>query len=171
MAPEKLTFSPLSHRQIEADFSGGYITSDARLLLLREVDKQHHLTQRLTSVLSDPRIPKLVRYKLETMTRSSQVTFRPTHSSLRKNRLRPSEKCDFLTLATDNLAYCYTGEMSSIYLGYADWKLWFGIKPCSAKHTVLTVAPSAALSNCQSASQLKLAHSLRKHRCSPRTRH
>ncbi|AZR43559.1 IS1380 family transposase [Marinobacter salarius] len=67
--PEKLTFSPLSRRQIEADFSGGHITSDAGLLLLREVDKQHRLTQRLASVLNDPRNPELVRHKLETMTR------------------------------------------------------------------------------------------------------
>jgi hypothetical protein len=43
---KKLTFSPLYRRQIEADFSGGHITSDAGLLLLREVDKQHRLTQR-----------------------------------------------------------------------------------------------------------------------------
>jgi len=34
MAPEKLTFSPLARRKIEADFPGGRITSDARLLLL-----------------------------------------------------------------------------------------------------------------------------------------
>ena len=69
MVPEKLTFSPLSRRQIEADFSGGHITSDAGLLLLREVDKQHRLTQRLASVLNDSRNPVLVRHKLETMTR------------------------------------------------------------------------------------------------------
>jgi len=69
MVPEKLTFSPLSRRQIEADFSGGHITSDAGLLLLREVDKQHGLTQSLASVLNDSRNPVLVRHKLETMTR------------------------------------------------------------------------------------------------------
>lgn len=69
MFPEKLTFSPLSRRQIEADFSGGHITSDAGLLLLREVDKQHRLTQRLASVLNDSRNPVLVRHKLETMAR------------------------------------------------------------------------------------------------------
>lgn len=69
MVPEKVTFSPLSRRQIEADFSGGDITSDAGLLLLREVDKRHRLTQRLASVLNDPRNPELVRHKLETMTR------------------------------------------------------------------------------------------------------
>lgn len=49
MVPEKLTFSPLVRRKIEADFSGGHITSDAGLLLLREVDRQHRLTPRLAS--------------------------------------------------------------------------------------------------------------------------
>ena len=69
MVPEKLTFSPLSRRQIEADFSGGHITSDAGLLLLREVDKQHRLTRRLASVLQDPRTPEMVRHRLDTMVR------------------------------------------------------------------------------------------------------
>lgn len=69
MVPEKLTFSPLSRRQIGADFSGGYITSDAGLLLLPEVDKQHGLTQRLASVCYDSRNSVLVRHKLDTMTR------------------------------------------------------------------------------------------------------
>lgn len=69
MVPEKLTFSPLSRRQIEADFSGGHITSDAGLLLLREVDNQHQLTQRLATVLDDARNPVLVRHKLQTMIR------------------------------------------------------------------------------------------------------
>ena len=69
MVPQKLTFSPLSRRQIEADFSGGHITSDAGLLLLREVDNQHQLTQRLATVLDDARNPVLVRHKLQTMIR------------------------------------------------------------------------------------------------------
>jgi hypothetical protein len=69
MVPEKLTFSPLVRRQIEADFSGGHITSDAGLLLLREVDKQHRLTRRLASVLQDPRTPEMVRHRLDTMVR------------------------------------------------------------------------------------------------------
>lgn len=69
MVPEKLTFSPLSRRQIEADFSGGHITSDAGLLLLREVDKQHRLTRRLAAVLHDPRAPEQVRHKLDTLVR------------------------------------------------------------------------------------------------------
>ncbi|WP_238326122.1 transposase, partial [Halomonas sp. A3H3] len=69
MVPEKLTFSPLSRRQIEADFSGGHITSDAGLLLLREVDKHHRLTRRLATVLHDPRAPEQLRHKLDTLVR------------------------------------------------------------------------------------------------------
>jgi hypothetical protein len=73
MVPEKRTFTPLSRRQIEADFSGARITSDAGLLLLREVDRRHGLTQRLSSVLNDPRSPQLVLHKLETMTRQHEA--------------------------------------------------------------------------------------------------
>lgn len=62
-------FPPLTCRQIEADFSCGHITSDAGLLLLREVDKQHRLTKGLSSVLDDPRNPVLDRQELETRTR------------------------------------------------------------------------------------------------------
>lgn len=69
MVPEKLTFSPLVRRKIGAVFSGGNITSDAGLLLLREVDRQHRLTPRLASVLQDPRTPEMVRHKLDTMVR------------------------------------------------------------------------------------------------------
>lgn len=69
MVLEKLAFLPLSRRQIEADSSGSHITSDAGLLLLREVDKQHRLTRRLASVLHDSRAPEQVRHKLNTMVR------------------------------------------------------------------------------------------------------
>ena len=69
MVPQKLTFSPLSRRQIETDFSGGHITSDAGLLLLREVDKQHRLTQRLAETLTDQRDPRMIRHELKSLVR------------------------------------------------------------------------------------------------------
>src|SRR5690554_7069500 len=69
MVPQKLTFSPLSRRQIEADFSGGHITSDAGVLLLREVDKQHRLTQRLAETLTDQRDPRMIRHELKSLVR------------------------------------------------------------------------------------------------------
>lgn len=59
MEPEKLIFSPLIHDQIEAGYSADQVTADTGLLLLREVDKQHPLTNGLTSVLQDPRPPQL----------------------------------------------------------------------------------------------------------------
>ena len=62
MVPQKLTFSPLSRRQIETDFSGGHITSDAGLLLLREVDKQHRLAQ-ITASQRGKNSPKIVNQK------------------------------------------------------------------------------------------------------------
>ena len=52
-----ITFSPLKRRIIEANFSGGDLTSDAGLLLLREVDKRLGLTRELDKLLDDPRCP------------------------------------------------------------------------------------------------------------------
>jgi len=67
MVPEKLAFSPLGRRQIEADFSGGHISSDAGLLLLREVDKRHGLTRQLAGALNDSRMSSKVRHSLHSM--------------------------------------------------------------------------------------------------------
>src|SRR6266581_9126228 len=51
----QLTFSFHRHQSINADFSGGQITSDAGLLPLRAFDQRHHLTSDLAQLLSDPR--------------------------------------------------------------------------------------------------------------------
>lgn len=64
MVPEKLAFSPLGRRLIEADFSGGHTSSDSGLLLLREVDKRHGLTRQLAGALNDSRISSKVRHSL-----------------------------------------------------------------------------------------------------------
>jgi len=49
---------------LEADFSGGAVSSDAGLLLLREVDRRLKLTERVASVLDDPRDPDLITHPL-----------------------------------------------------------------------------------------------------------
>jgi len=67
MLPEKLHFSPLSRRLVEASFTGGHITSDAGLLLLREVDRQHGLTRRLAKIVPDRRDPGRVQHGLQTL--------------------------------------------------------------------------------------------------------
>ena len=53
--PSTIDFSPLNRKKIEANFSGGSITSDGGLLLLREVDKRIDLTRRLSKLISDAR--------------------------------------------------------------------------------------------------------------------
>ena len=54
---KQLTFESLLGKKIVADFEGGQITSDAGCLLLREIDKQHGITENLAAILHDPRRP------------------------------------------------------------------------------------------------------------------
>jgi hypothetical protein len=51
----QLTFSFYRHRPIQADFSGGQLTSDGGLLPLRAFDQRHHLTESVTKLLCDGR--------------------------------------------------------------------------------------------------------------------
>jgi hypothetical protein len=57
---EVLSFSRLANRRLEADFSGGSLTSDAGALLLREADKRLGLLDALDQVIPDPRHPDLI---------------------------------------------------------------------------------------------------------------
>ena len=53
-------FPSLGRRKIEAKFSGGDVTSDGGVLLLREIDRRLQLTQALSEVIPDPRNPDLI---------------------------------------------------------------------------------------------------------------
>ena len=64
-----LQFSPLKRKKVEAEFSGGDITSDAGALLLREVDKKLKLCSSLVPHIQDPRCQDLVTHKLESLIR------------------------------------------------------------------------------------------------------
>src|SRR3954471_10763688 len=57
---EALSFSSLGNRRLEADFSGGSLTSDAGALLLREADKRLGLLDALDAAIPDPRHPELI---------------------------------------------------------------------------------------------------------------
>lgn len=50
-----LQFPPVKRRKVEADFSGGDITSNGGIPLLAQVDKQMGLTQAVSRVLADTR--------------------------------------------------------------------------------------------------------------------
>ena len=55
-----LPFSSLGPRRVEADFSGGSLTTDAGALLLREADRRLGLLDALDRAIPDPRNPELL---------------------------------------------------------------------------------------------------------------
>jgi hypothetical protein len=55
-----LPFSSANRRTLQADFSGGVLTSDAGALLLREADRRLGLIDALDHALPDPRDPDLI---------------------------------------------------------------------------------------------------------------
>ena len=57
---DRVEFSPLKRRVLDVDFSGGEVSSDGGLLLVREVDRRLKLTERVAAVLPDARNPDLI---------------------------------------------------------------------------------------------------------------
>jgi hypothetical protein len=57
---QRLSFSSLASRRVEADFSGGALTTDAGALLLREADRRLGLLDALDRAIPDPRHPELI---------------------------------------------------------------------------------------------------------------
>jgi hypothetical protein len=57
---ELFTFPSFDRRKIEASFSGGHVSSDGGILLLRAADRRLGLAAALDRVLTDPRDPLLI---------------------------------------------------------------------------------------------------------------
>jgi len=64
-----IVFSSLGRRNVIADFTGGAITSDAGALLLREIDRNLGLIEKLDAVIPDPRNPALITHQQITLLR------------------------------------------------------------------------------------------------------
>jgi len=62
-----IAFTPLGRRQLLAQFDGGRITSDAGVLLLREVAGQSRLFERMAACIPDPRDPAMIEHDQQTM--------------------------------------------------------------------------------------------------------
>jgi hypothetical protein len=65
----ELRFSSLSRRKITADFTGGDLTSNAGLLLLRECDRRLGLSRTVARVVNDPRRASSVAHQAEQLVR------------------------------------------------------------------------------------------------------
>ena len=52
---DKIDFGKLGRRVVEADFSGGDLSSDGGMMLLKQVDERIGLTRAAAALLSDPR--------------------------------------------------------------------------------------------------------------------
>jgi len=61
--PKKLVLSRLGRRSIECDFEGGRLTSDAGLVLLREVDHRLGLLDAIHQAIPDPRDPRYITHE------------------------------------------------------------------------------------------------------------
>lgn len=62
--PEQLRFPPIAGYTVRADFEGGALSSDFGALLLRGIDRQIGLTQRLAAAVQDKRHPSYIDHTL-----------------------------------------------------------------------------------------------------------
>jgi len=62
-AQTSLNFPSFDRREIEANFTGGNVSSDGGLMLLRQADRRLGLTRALDAVLYDPRNPDLITHR------------------------------------------------------------------------------------------------------------
>ena len=62
--PAQLRFPPVAGLTVRGDFDGGAISSDFGPLILRGVDRQIGLTERLAAVFDDQRHPSYITHPL-----------------------------------------------------------------------------------------------------------
>ncbi len=65
----EIEFQGLENRRVIADFEGGYVTSDAGLLLLRETDLRFRILKEAAKAFQDKRNPDLIEHTVEELLR------------------------------------------------------------------------------------------------------
>ena len=63
--PPPLRLAPVGDKTVELDFDGGHLSSDAGLVLLKDIDEQLGLTHALAAALSDSRDARRIRFTPE----------------------------------------------------------------------------------------------------------
>ena len=56
--------SPIAGRELRVAFDGGRLTSDARVLVLAEIERKLGIAERLARCIKDPRDPSRVSHSL-----------------------------------------------------------------------------------------------------------
>jgi len=64
-ADQSLLFDDLGAREVKADFSGGHLSSDGGVLLLRQIDRGMGISRALAGCFSDARDQVFVDHSLE----------------------------------------------------------------------------------------------------------
>ena len=64
---QQMMFGRVGRREIEADFSGGAISSDGGVMLVRQIDRKIGLSRAVAAVLSDPRDPERITHPLRNL--------------------------------------------------------------------------------------------------------
>ena len=65
LQPAPLPLVPVGGKAVDLDFDGGRLSSDAGLVLRKDIDAQLGFTRNLAAVLSDPRAPRRINFTLE----------------------------------------------------------------------------------------------------------
>src|SRR5215510_9364847 len=60
-----LNLAPVGAKTVALDFDGGRLSSDAGVVLLKDIDTPLGLTRNLAAVLADPRDPRRIKFTLE----------------------------------------------------------------------------------------------------------
>ena len=99
--PLSYQFSKIKNRQIEINFTGGEISSDGGLLLLREADRKLGLTDSLAGLFPDKRDPDRITHSTLTMLKQRIYGIALGYEDLNDHdKLR---KCPALQTASDRL--------------------------------------------------------------------
>jgi Transposase DDE domain group 1 len=68
-----LNLAPVGAKAVALDCAGGRLSSDAGVVLLKDIDAQLGLTRHLAAVLSDPRDPRRIHFTLEDLSKPRVV--------------------------------------------------------------------------------------------------
>jgi Transposase DDE domain group 1 len=97
-----IDFTPLARRAVTARFDAGAISSDGGVILLREVDRQINLLDRVSDLIRDPRNPLFIEHDQRTMLAQRVLAIACGHEDLNDHQTLRNDLV--FQLATDRKA-------------------------------------------------------------------